>query len=139
MDIEKIIQKVIDPTKNYLYVGGDLVVSDKSIKKIKEFVKSEFDPPKKNIKGFLIKVNIKNTCKIFMNVSVTQITITPKMFIGATDDDMFQIFTYSPDEMIKYGFKKGQLELMMNAIKNHLVSFEKNRITISELLKVKCI
>ena len=95
MDIEKIIQKVIDPTKDHLYVGGDLIVSDKSFKKIKDYVKSEFDPPKKNIKGFLIKFNIKNTCKIFMNVSVTQITITPKMFIGAIDNDMFQIFTYS--------------------------------------------
>ncbi len=55
------IKKVIDPTKEHLYVGGDLIASDKSIKKIKEFVKEEFDPPKKNIKGYLIKINVKKT------------------------------------------------------------------------------
>ena len=130
------IKKVIDPTKNYLYVGGDLIASDKSIKNIKDYVKQEFDAPKKNLKGYLIKVNIKKTSKIFMNVSCTQITITPKLFIGAIDDDMFQIFTYSPEEIKKHGFKKSHLKYMMKAIKNDLISFEKSRITITELLKV---
>jgi hypothetical protein len=129
------IKKVIDPTKDYLYVGGDLIASDKTFKKIKEYVKNEYDAPKKNIKGFLIKFNIKKTSKVFMNVSCTQITITPKLFIGATDDDMFQIFTYSPEEIKKHGFKKSHLKYMMKAIKKDLISFEKSRITITELLK----
>ncbi len=130
------IKKVIDPTKEHLYVGGDLIASDKSIKKIKEYVKSEFDPPKKNIKGFLIKFNIKKTSKIFITVTCTQITITPKLFIGAIDDDMYQVFTYSPDEIKKHGFKKSHLKYMMKAIKNDLISFEKTRTTITELLKI---
>jgi hypothetical protein len=129
------IKKVIDPTKEHLYVGGDLIASDKSIKKIKEFVKEEFDPPKKNIKGYLIKINVKKTSKIFMTITCTQITITPKLFIGPTYDDMFQIFTYSADEMKKHGFKKSHIKYMIKAVKNHLVSFEKSRITITELLK----
>jgi hypothetical protein len=70
-----------------------------------------------------------------MNVSCTQITITPKLFIGSIDDDLFQIFTYSPEEMKKYGFKKSHLKYMMKAIKNDLISFEKSRITVTELLK----
>ncbi len=129
------IKKVIDPTKEHLYVGGDLIASDKSIKNIKQYVKQEFDAPKKNIKGYLVKVNIKKTQKIFVTVTCTQITITPKLFIGATDDDMYQVFTYSTEEMKKHGFKKSHIKYMMKAIKNHLVSFEKSRITISELLK----
>ena len=133
-DINKIINKVIDPTKDHLYVSGDLIASDKTMKKIKEYVKTEFDPPKKNLKGFLIKFNIKNTSKVLMTITCTQITITPKLFIGATDDDMFQVFSYSPDEIKKYGFKKSHLKYMMNAIKNDLISFEKSKITITELL-----
>ncbi len=129
------IKKVIDPTKEHLYVGGDLIASDKSIKKIKEFVKEEFDPPKKNIKGYLIKINVKKTSKIFMTITCTQITITPKLFIGTTDDDMYQVFTYSTEEIKKHGFKKSHMKYMMKAIKNNLISFEKTRITISELLK----
>jgi hypothetical protein len=129
------IKKVIDPTKDYLYVGGEIVAYDKTFKKIKEYVKSEYDAPKKNIKGFLIKFNIKKTSKILMNVKCTQITITPKLFIGPVDDDMFQVFTYSPDEIKKHGFKKSHLKYMMKSIKNHLISFEKSRITITELLK----
>ena len=135
-DINKDINKVIDPTKDYLYVGGDLIASDKTMKKIKEYVKTEFDPPKKNLKGFLIKFNIKKTSKVFMTVTCTQITITPKLFIGATDDDMFQVFTYSLDEIKKYNFKKLHLKYMMKAVKNNLISFEKSKITITELLKV---
>jgi len=129
------IKKVIDPTKDHLYVGGERVASEKTLKKIKEYVKTEFDPPKKNLKGFLIKFNIKNTSKLFMNVTCTQITITPKLFIGASDDDMFQLFTYSSDEIKKYGFKKSHIKYMMKAIKNDLISFEKSKITITELLK----
>jgi hypothetical protein len=129
------IKKVIDPTKDHLYVGGERVASEKTMKKIKEYVKTEFDPPKKNLKGFLIKFNIKNTSKLFMNVTCTQITITPKLFIGASDDDMFQLFTYSSDEIKKYGFKKSHIKYMMKAIKNDLISFEKSKITITELLK----
>ncbi len=129
------LEKVIDPTKDYLYVDDDLIVSDKTFKKIKEYMKNEYEAPKKNIKGFLIKFNIKNTSKVFMNVSCTQITITPKLFIGSIDDDLFQIFTYSPEEMKKYGFKKSHLKYMMKAIKNDLISFEKSRITVTELLK----
>ena len=133
-DINKDINKVIDPTKDYLYVGGDLIASDKTMKKIKEYVKTEFDAPKKNLKGFLIKFNMKKTSKVFMNVTCTQITITPKLFIGSTDDDMFQVFTYSLDEIKKYGFKKSHLKYMMKAVKNDLISFEKSKITITELL-----
>ena len=129
------IKKVIDPTKDYLYVGGEIVASEKTMKKIKEYVKKEYDAPKKNIKGFLIKVNIKNTPKLFMSISCTQITITPKLFIGAIDDDMYQVFTYSSDEIKKYGFKKSHLKYMMKAIKNDLISFEKTKTTITELLK----
>ncbi len=35
----------------------------------------------------------------------------------------------------KHGFKKSHMKYMMKAIKNNLISFEKTRITISELLK----
>ena len=131
----EVVNKVIDPTKDHLYVGGDLIASDKSFKKIKDYIKSDFDPPKKNIKGYIIKLNIKNTSTIFMNVSCTQITITPKLYIGAKDDDMFQIFSYSLDEIKKFGFKKSHLKYMIKAIKNDLISFEKSRVTITELLK----
>jgi hypothetical protein len=82
--------------------------------------------------------SIIESCKknnIPLSINCGQITITPKLFIGPKDDDTFQTFTYTKDELINNGFKMTHIKKMMKAIKNNLISFEKSSISITELLK----
>ena len=64
-----------------------------------------------------------------------QVTITPKLFIEFGDEDGVQRFTYSSNELIKYGFKITQLKKIMKAIKNNEVSYRKTSVSISDVLK----
>tara|TARA_R110000868_G_scaffold71798_5_gene209893 strand:- start:570 stop:983 length:414 start_codon:yes stop_codon:yes gene_type:complete len=125
--------KLLPPSKIHLFVGGDLVASEKSIKLLKDFVKENYDPPKKNIKGYIVRIFTDKK----LHIEITQVSITPKLFIGAKDDDAFQTFTYTKNELLKYGFKINQIKSMIKAIQNNTISFEKSSISISELLKDK--
>ena len=52
------IKDVLTPSITHLFVGGDLVASEKTLKLIKDNVKKNYDPPKKNIKAYSIRIKI---------------------------------------------------------------------------------
>ena len=129
------IKDTLDPYKDHLFVSNDLVASEKTTKALKEYVKNNYDAPSKNIKGFIIRMDLDKKNKIPLRINCGQITLTPKLFIGPKDDDILQTFTYTTDELLKYGFKLNHIKKMMKAIKNNTISFEKSSVSISELLK----
>ena len=129
------IKKILDPKKDHLFVGNELVVSEKTGKLLKEHIKENYEPPQKNIKAYIIRIDVDKKNNIPLSINCGQITITPKLFIGPKDDDTFQTFTYTKDELIDNGFKMTHIKKMMKAIKNNLISFEKSSISITELLK----
>jgi hypothetical protein len=105
------------------------------MKDIKTAIKNDYDAPKKNIKGFIIRLKIDKNNKKPLRINCCQITLTPKLFIGPKDDDILQTFIYTTDELLKYGFKLNHIKKMMKAIKNNTISFEKSSVSIYELLK----
>jgi len=129
------IKKVLQPSINHVYVSNELVASEKTMKEIKEKIKKNFEEPKQNLKGYIIRLKVDQNNKNPLIVSCTQVTITKKLFVDALDDDAFQTFTYTSDELIKNGFKMSHIKKMIKAIKNNLISFEKSSISITELLK----
>jgi hypothetical protein len=129
------IKKVLQPSINHIFVGNELVASEKTMKDIKQNIKQNFEEPKQNLKGYIIRLKIDANNKNPLIVSCTQVTITKKLFVDALDDDAFQTFTYTSDELIKNGFKISHVKKMMKAIKKNLISFEKSNISITELLK----
>jgi hypothetical protein len=129
------INKVLQPSMSHLFVGNEIVASEKTAKLIKQYVKENYEPPKKNIKGFIIRITIDIKDKTPIYINCVENTITPKLFIGPIDDDASQTFTYTKDELIDNGFKISHIKKMMKAIKNNLISFEKSSISITELLK----
>lgn len=129
------INKVLQPSMSHLFVGNEIVASEKTAKLIKQYVKENYEPPKKNIKGFIIRITIDIKDKTPIYINCVENTITPKLFIGPIDDDASQTFTYTKDELIDNGFKMSHIKKMMKAIKNNLISFEKSSISITELLK----
>jgi hypothetical protein len=129
------IKKVLDPVKVHIFVGNELVASEKTTKILKDYVKQNFEEPKKNLKGYIIHLDIDKKNKTSLQVELTQVTITPKLIVGPKDDDAFQTFTYTQDELLKNSFKLSHVKKMIKAIKNNLISFEKSSISITELLK----
>jgi len=129
------IKKVIDPIKVHIFVGNELVASEKTTKILKDYIKNNFEEPKQNLKGYIIHLDIDKNNKTPLQVEITQVTITKKLLVGPKDDDAFQTFTYTTDELIKNGFKISHIKKMMKAIKKNLISFEKSNISITELLK----
>jgi len=129
------IKKVLDPIKVHIFVGNELVGSEKTTKILKEYIKENFEEPKQNLKGYIIHLDIDKKSKTPVQVELTQVTITKKLLVGPKDDDAFQTFTYTSDELIKNGFKMSHIKKMIKAIKNNLISFEKSSISITELLK----
>jgi hypothetical protein len=137
MSKETILENLkLDPTKEHLYVDNKLITSQKTFKAIKEEIKRDYENPLKNIHGFFISMKINKKGKIPLTVTCLQITISPNLFIGPTADDAFQSFTYNTNELKKYGFKLSHIKKMMRAIRKNTVSFEKDSISISELLKL---
>jgi hypothetical protein len=126
----------LDPSLEHLYIDNELITSQKTFKAIKELIKQEYEKPSDNIHGFLISMKINKNSKTPLIINCSQITITPKLFVGPQEDDAFQSFTYNINELIKYGFKLVHIKKMMRAIKKNTVSFEKDSISISELLEL---
>lgn len=130
------IKDVLTPSQTHLFVGGDLVASGKNPKEIKDYVKKNYNAPSKDMKGYFIRFKInKNDTDNLINITCSQITITPKLFIKPEDDDGFQTFIYTKNNLLKYGFKMSHIKKIIKAIKTESVSFEKSFIPITDLLK----
>ena len=128
----KSIYEVIDPNLTHLFINYKLIISGKTIKDIKEQL-LKFDNPSKNISVFIVRIKLSPKNNNVLFIDCTQQTLTTNLKLVAKEYDMFQNFTYSQEELIKYGFKMSHLKSMMKAIKNDLISFEKSSITFTEL------
>lgn len=129
------INDVLEPSKSHLFVGGDLVASGKNPKEVKDYIKNTYNAPSKDIKSYLITLKINKTSNDLLIINCVEMTITPKLIIKSTEDDGFQTFVYTVNDFKKYGFKMLHIKKIIKAIKTESVSFERNSIPISELLK----
>ena len=130
------IKKVLQPSMYHLFVGNEIISSEKIMRLLENDIKKNFDPPKKQIKGYIIRMKIDKNNKSIISINCDQVTITEKLIIKSLESDGFQTFTYTTDELIKHGFKMSHIKKMMKAIKNHTVRFDKSFISITELLKL---
>ena len=130
------IKKVLQPSMYHLFVGNELVSSEKIMRLLENDIKKNFVAPKKLIKGYIIRMKIDKNNKSIISINCDQVTINEKLIIKSLESDGFQTFTYTTDELLKHGFKISHIKKMMKAIKNHTVRFDKSFITITELLKL---
>lgn len=129
------IKKVLQPSMSHLFVANELVSSHKLPKLLREDVKKNFDPPKKPIKGYIIRMKIDKNEKHIISINCIQVTINEKLNIKSLEGDGFQTFTYTSEEILKNSFKMSHIKKMIKSIKNHTVKFDKSFISITELLK----
>jgi hypothetical protein len=129
------IKNILTPSYSHLFVGGELVASEKSTKNLKDYIKQSYNPPKKNLKAYLIRLKVNKTSTTPLILNCTEMTITPKLTIKSEDDDGYQTVKYSKIELNKYGFKLVHIKKLIKAIKNETVDFDNSIISVTELLK----
>jgi hypothetical protein len=129
------IKDILVPSQSHLFIGGDLVASAKSTKELKDYIKQSYNPPKKNLKGYLVRLKVSKSSSTPLIINCTEMTITPKLTIKSEDDDGYQTVKYSKIELNKYGFKLIHIKKIIKAIKNETVDFNNSIISLSELLK----
>jgi hypothetical protein len=107
-----------------------------TLPKLKKKVKEEFDKPDKDIKCFIFSYSLDEKYKYPLMMNVTSETITPKLSLVFTKDDVGQTFTYSKKELEKYGFELSHIEKMMKALEEDLIDFSKSSVPITNVFNV---
>ena len=127
------IDKSIDYNKYYIYRNNKPILSDITIKKLKDNIKENITPPKTNKKVFIIRFNNRPDNQYPLMINCTQKTITTNLALVMEDDDVFQTITFDQEELKKYGFKKSYISKIIKAVKNYLISFENSSVTITDV------
>ncbi len=134
LKLEK-INNIIDVNKYHLFRNNKNILSANTFKMLKDELK-QFEEPSKNLKVYLIQFNIDPKYKYPLMINCTQNTLTPKLNLVINDEDMTTSVTYTPDELLKYGFKKNHLTKIMKAMKDDLISYRKPNVSISSIVKL---
>ncbi len=128
------INKIIDTNKYHLFRNNKIILSETTLKKMKEELKT-FDTPSKYIKVFLVSINIDPKYKHPIIINCSQMTITPKLALLTKEDDMSISISYTKEELLKFGFKISHIKKIIYAIKNDLIDYSDLSESISDLLK----
>ncbi len=131
------INEIIDVDKTYLYRNNKVILIAQSFKKIKEDIK-QFENPSKDLKVYSVDFSLdKNpkSSKYPLIINCTQTTLTPKLNLVVKMEDMTLSVSYTKEELIKYGFKKSHINMIIKAIKYNLLSYDKLSVSITNLLK----
>lgn len=119
-----------------MFIGNEIVSSQKTPKLLRDDVKKNFDPPKKPIKGYIVRMKIDKNEKDIISISCVQVTINEKLIVKALDGDEFQTLTYTKDELLKNSFKISHLKKLMKAIRTYQIKSTNSFISITELLNI---
>ena len=139
--MEKIFEKInklINVKEYHLFLNNKEILSAKSLKSLKEKLKENFENPDKDIKGFIIKIGLpkKETKPLTINCSQYTITTNLSIVSRSREGDTTQTFTYTNEELVKFGFKMSHIKKMIKVIKKDLLSFDGSRISISTVLNI---
>ena len=128
------IDNLIDTNKYHLFRNNKIILSETTLKKIKDELKT-FEIPSKYIKVYLVSINIDPKYKYPIIINCSQNTITPKLALLTKEDDMSISITYTKDELLKLGFKLSHIKKIIHALKNDLIDFTDLTESITDLLK----
>ena len=139
--MEKIFEKInklINVKEYHLFLNNKEILSAKSLKSLKEKLKENFENPDKEIKGFIIKIGLPKEETKPLTINCSQYTITTNLSIvsRSREGDITQTFTYTNEELVKYGFKMSHIKKMIKVIKKDLLSFDGSRISISTVFNI---
>lgn len=134
------IKSLKDIKNGYGLVNKNKIIlfnSSNKIDELKKLINKNIIAPKKNIKVYIIGITKSETSKNILNIKCYRSTITPnlKLILGDGDELYFQTITWTKKEFEEYGLKKTDVLKIIDAIKKSLISFEKDSVSITEVLK----
>jgi hypothetical protein len=118
--MEKIFEKItklIDIKEYHIFINNKIVVSAKTLPSLKKKIKEEFDNPEKDIKCFMISLSLDPSYKYPLMINCSSYTITPKLSLLSTDEDVSQTFTFSKKELEEYSFKLSYIKKNNKSLK----------------------
>jgi len=127
------IRKLIDIKEYHIFINNKIVVSAKTIPSLKKKIKDDFNNPEKEIKCFMVSLSLDPNYKYPLIINCSSYTITPKLSLISTDDDVSQTFTFSKKELEEYSFKLSHIKKIIKVLKKELISFEKSTISITNV------
>ena len=90
--------------------------------KLEDYIKNNIEKPTKDRKIWIVTYVIDNTNKNPFYYGVQQMTITPELELVRKSDDKGKVITYTPEDIINYGFKRSHLAKVFKAIRERKIS-----------------
>lgn len=111
--------------------------SSNTIDGLKKQIKKKIAAPEKNKKVYIIDISKPKSSKYVLMIKCYRNTITPglKLILGNDDELYFQTITWTSKEFENFGLRKTDILKIIKAIKKSLISFEKDSVSISEVLE----
>jgi hypothetical protein len=134
---EKEINKILPLSTTHLVYKNKIILSEKILKNLKISIKNNIKNPSKNLDVFIIKAVFDSEDDEYPLAIIVELNhLTPELELKPVLG-YWKNFIYTPDDLLKYGFKKNHLDKMMNAVKNRTVSFRKIDSSIVEIFEKK--
>lgn len=111
------------------------IVGEKTLPKLKKFIKENIENPNEDVEVFLIKFKLNLNDKIPLRISFAPYFITEKLNLIPDHDNSSLTIEYTKDEFEKYGFNKKHIKKIIKAIKNNKISYEELSDNISNILE----
>jgi hypothetical protein len=128
------IDKSIDLSTYHLFLNKKSLLEDTNMTKLKKSIKSQVEPPKTNMKVWVVNFSVKKNNSTPFVIIVGQYTLTPKLALVAKDDDKTQTFTYSLNELKKHKFSVRHIKKIIEKFKSDGINWGKLSIPITDIL-----
>jgi methyl coenzyme M reductase gamma subunit len=130
------IDDIVDINAIYVFHGHKLILKENgTMGKLKKEIKKNIDPPKKDMKVFIISFGKTKRKEKMFYVGCDQSTITPKLNLVADYDDTGKMITYSEAELTKREFRLSDVGHIIKVMTNELISMSTSKSSISEVLE----
>jgi hypothetical protein len=116
------IKKLIDINLIYVYRNGKEILTGKTLKDIKKYIREKFNNPSKNIKVYLVRFSINRESNDIFSIGCTQMTITPSLSLISDENDETQTILYRKKDLEENPFKLNHIKYIIKAIKDELIS-----------------
>ena len=90
--------------------------------KLKDYIKNNIEKPTKDRKIWIVTYVIDYKSKNPFKYGVDQMTITPELELVRKSDDKGKAITYTPEDIINYGFTRSHLAKIFKAIRERKIS-----------------
>ena len=127
MDYKEVLEKIRDYVEYKsqaieIFKNNRLLFKLDRYSKLKDYIKNNIEKPTKDRKIWIVTYVIDYKSKNPFKYGVQQMTITLELELVRKSDDKGKVITYTPEDIITYGFKRANLKKVFKAIRERKIS-----------------